>query len=776
MYLAVIKLIWLLREALNWVRIHALRIFASNFFQGGFGNTGERAAKLPLSDWRYPLSVVLALLEAAVLSIWQVCRWLFFFNTRSVPEFVLSGIKLVFVLAILSVAGLYGYLSGEPDPEVLAEYRIQHQHLTATALLGQEGSLIGAMANPQQTGESRVGGLYAEIVPPVYWDMLDYSTGRQLELNYQDTGVTDLLLRRKTNYKGIASAQLIQALNPWSASNTKNVVVDLSQNLKGQPGRCLGVFDRLCEALSSIRFAKHAFPYLAANNGAELKRWTAMHGALQGYSDDVRGLRAVSETVFSKRPEQLSNAEQALFAVAQLAEQPLLEVSDWSALLEQAGELANRLYGQQQPALANEIQRDLSSLKGSRVVTTANADNLSPQAALAQPHLLKRGAVVLSHFSELVSERLNREYQLTQADQIISDVQVSLPVVDNMAFEKGILARLKDIERTCNDCGLQRSLGPEPEAGGAQIQIMVANAEGRLVRYFSRGDIEDRATGALSSLPAAVLLASRGNNLPETRFCNQTYRNLPSSVKDFPSGIVNCETLDEPGHSLSFQEAIQARASLPLFYALRKYATPEQLQTLYKQFDIKDLRSRQGKATHAEQLAYEMSYGVMQSTPLNMLDVIHQISEMLYGSGEAHAVQSISQFLINDLGESRRYLDFGKSPSQITIVGNYLRTATAKATLRQLLQYEITPPDGALHLFSRLTNAKFLLTKSGQSYTKQQILRDQWLLASVIIRGQRYSVSVFVGSPIADEAGLAENLIAARLLFPIMAEIVDSLD
>lgn len=776
MYLAVIKLIWLIRESLNWVRIHALRIFASNTFQGGFGNTGERAAKLPLSDWRYPLSIVLALLEALALSIWQICRWLFFFNTRSVPEFVLSGIKLVCVLAVLSVAGLYGYLSGEPDAEVLAEYRIQHQQLTATALLGQQGSLIGVMPNPQQTGEPRMGGLYTEMVPPVYWDILDFSTGRQLDMDYQETGVTDLLLRRKSSYKGIAAQQLLQALNPWSESTANNLISRLSQNLKGQPSTCFGVFDGLCETLSTIRFARHTFPYLAANNGAELKRWTAMHGSLQGYGDDVQGLRAAAETVFSKRPEQLSNAEQALFAVAQLAKQPLLEVSDWSSLTARATELTNTLYGRQQPALANEIQRGLASLNGSRVIMAASSGNLSPEAALAQPHLLKRGATVLSQFSELVTERLTQEYQLTQTDQIISDVQVSLPVIENMEFDQGILKRLAEIERTCGDCGLKRRLGTDPEAGGAQIQILVADSEGRLVRYFSRGEVEDRATGALSSLPAAVLLASRGNNLAETRFCNQTYRNLPSSVKGFPAGIVNCDMLDEPGHSLSFQEAIQVRASLPLFYALRKYATPEELQTLYKQFDIKDLRSRQGKATHAEQLAYEMSYGVLQSTPIHMLEVIHQVSEMLYGTGEAQAIQSISQFLINDLGENRRYLDFGKSPSQITIVGNYLRTADAKATLRKLLQFETNPPDGALQPFTRLSNAKFLLTKSGQSYTKQQVLRDQWLLASVIIRGQRYSVSVFVGSPTTDEAGLADNLIAARLLSPIMAEIVDSLD
>ena len=107
MYLALLKLFRILLEAVDWVRLHALRYFASPIFQSGSGNVGERAAKLPLSDWRYPITIVIALGEAVVLSVWQVFRWLFFFNTRSIFEFFLSGVKVVIVSCVLSVVGLF---------------------------------------------------------------------------------------------------------------------------------------------------------------------------------------------------------------------------------------------------------------------------------------------------------------------------------------------------------------------------------------------------------------------------------------------------------------------------------------------------------------------------------------------------------------------------------------------------------------------------------------------------------------------------------------------
>ena len=150
MYLALLKIVWVIRESIDWVRLHALRYFGHDIVQSGYGNKGERAGKLPLSDWRYSISVVLALFEAVFRMAWQVFRWLFFLNTRSIAEFFLSGIKLAVVLVVLSVAGLYGYLSGDPNPDMLAKYQNLHQQNTATALLDRQGRLVGAIPNPQR--------------------------------------------------------------------------------------------------------------------------------------------------------------------------------------------------------------------------------------------------------------------------------------------------------------------------------------------------------------------------------------------------------------------------------------------------------------------------------------------------------------------------------------------------------------------------------------------------------------------------------------------------
>ena len=775
MYLALLKLFWLVRESIDWVRIHALRYFGHNIVQGGSGNKGERAAKLPLSDWRYAVSVVFALIEAVVRIIWQLFRWLFFFNTRSIAEFFLSGVKLVVVLAVLSVAGLYGYLSGDANPEMLARYQQLHQQHTATALLDSQGRLVGAMPNPQRQND-HPGSLSIELVPPVYWDVLDHQTGRQIDWNYQDIGVSDLLFWRKRHYKGIATTDVVASLNPFSEPNN-SLIKQMSNALQSESdpdSRCFGWFSDFCNTLSAVRLAKHTFPYLARNRGSEFKRWTAMHNVLSGESGDVSGLRATAETVFNKRPEQLSNAEQALLAIAQLERQSLLSIENWDDLKAEADQVSQALYQRDQNVLAAEIKKDLNTLRLPKGLSRAST-NLSPAEILKQANLLKRAHDSLGDFEELVHSRISEEYLEANGTKLISDAQISLPVIDNLTFQEKLLSRLREFERRCTSCGLKQVLGEQPENSGAHIQVMVADQTGQLIRYFKRGKLGDRAIGALSTLPASVLLASKGNT-PETLLCNQTYRNLPSSVEGFPRGIVNCDTPNQPGHAVSFLEATQLRASLPLFNALRKQASPEELQKLYGDFSLRDLRIREGKASHAEQLAYEMSYGVVQSNPTQMLEIIHQLSEVLYGAGDPKAIQSVSQFLVTDMQESRRYLEFSETPSGIKLSGNYLRTQDAKETMKQLLASELNSSTGSSKELLRLSNIRFLSTKTGQSYTKQQALRDQWLVASVVIRGKRYSISAFVGSAVDDQSGLADRLRAAEMFFPIMAEIIDSLD
>ena len=777
MYLALLKLFRILLEAVDWVRLHALRYFASPIFQSGSGNVGERAAKLPLSDWRYPITIVIALGEAVVLSVWQVFRWLFFFNTRSIFEFFLSGVKVVIVSCVLSVVGLFAYLSGAPDPAALTHYKTLHQQNTATALLGGDGNIIGVVSNPLLADlDANKGRLYAEMVPPVYWDVLDYKTQRQLDFNYHETRLLDVILLRKLHYKGISLTSFLSLLNPFASPTQNSLTMQLAQNLQlggnASQNTCPETLTRLCQTVNSIKFAKHSFPYLAQNKGAEFKRWTAIHGNLRGFNDDTAGLRATAEVVFNKKVEQLNNAEQALLAVAQLQNSPLLDNADIASIKEKAVTVGLDLYSKTQPALATNIEQGLAALDLNKRQKT---QTFNGQAGLEFTHLFKRRSVSLGRFTDLVESQLSRAYEAPGNLRIISDVQITLPVRDNETFKRGIIARLEKLQRACRNCGLNYQLGKQTRSGGANIEVAVTDSNGQIVRYFKRGETTERATGVLSAIPAAVLLATLGN-LPNSRFCNQTYRNLPSSVEQFPQGLVNCQTPNEIGHSLDFQESIQVRASLPLFYALRKQASPAQLEALYKNFELIDLRTKAGKQSHFEQLAYEMSYGMVQSTPLQQLDVIQQLSDVLYGDSQSKAIISISQFLVSDLEEGRRYLEFNKAKSGIVIGGNYLRTQNEKATLRKLMRNDIEGSGGRLKSLANIKNVRFLLTKSGRSYTKEQKLRDHWLVSTLLIRGRRYSVVAFLGSVEGDQKGLAAELTEKRVFEPIMAEIVDSLD
>ena len=450
----------------------------------------------------------------------------------------------------------------------------------------------------------------------------------------------------------------------------------------------------------------------------------------------------------------------------------LLATSDLGSLKNEAIAVSRELYAQAQPALASNIEQDVTNLNLNKSSTLKSVNGV---VVSEQSKLVPRSKVKLGNFTELLKQRLINEYQKVGNQRIVSDAQVTLSVLDNTHFEENLVSRLGKLQTQCQNCGLNYKLGPKVLEGGALIQVLVADQEGQLVRHFKRGEVEERAIGVLSTIPAAVALSTLGNQ-PDTLFCNQAYRNLPSPTTELPKGLVNCDTLSKPGHSLSFQESIQARASLPLLYALRKQANAEQLQGLYRDFGFTDIRTKEGNASHGDQLAYEMSYGVVQSEPLHLLDMVHQLGDVLYGRSQSKAIIAISQFLVSDLEEGRRYLEFNKKSSAITISKNYLRTQEAKSSLRQLLTYDFNSKNGALKSLRNIENGRILLAKTGQSYTKQQTLRDHWLIASVLIRGRRYSVSAFVGSPTTDQKGLAKQLSAGALFRPIMAGIIDSLD
>ena len=449
-----------------------------------------------------------------------------------------------------------------------------------------------------------------------------------------------------------------------------------------------------------------------------------------------------------------------------------METTQLAELKSQAVDLSRQLYAKSQAPLLNELESTIPDFSPDDIKTK---DSFGQRIKYTPISLISRSRKTLGNFVGLVEDSLERSYAEAGNQRIITDVQITLEAEKNQVFGQGLLEQFDKIESNCRACGLRYKLGKPADQGGANIEIAVAGPTGNIVRYFKRGERVERAIGTLSAIPAAVLLASLGN-LPNARFCNQTYRKLPSSVGEFPEGLINCETLDEPGHSLDFEEAVQVRASLPLFYALRKQASAETLRRLYKDFSFTDLRSKSGNASHGEQLAYEMSYGVVQSSPMHQLEVINQLGDVLYGRSESLSTKAISQFLVSDLKEGRRYLEFNKTNPSVNITGNYLRTQNAKATLRQLMRADTESSKGALKSFNKLRYAKFLLTKTSRSYTKEQQLRDHWLVASVLIRGQRYSVSAFVGSEKSDQQGLAKQLSADQLFGPIMAEIVDSLD
>lgn len=755
-----------------------------------------------------------------ILYFFKILTSLLIVKDKGIVGIVFSFIRIAIFLIPLSLTGLYLYLSGDVDPAKLKFYQGLHSYRTATAISDNYGHLIGAIQSPLASPsksinhQQRIGTLYVNDVPNVFWDVLRAQEDKHLSFNDAETGLLDILFFRKDSYKGIHLTSLLK--KPFSfISSTETSFTQVSlmrqiiKNLYGDryfEQQCsvsffkeakIKFFDhinkgftRACRDLEYLQAGRHLFPYLARFNGLEFKRWSAMHTPMLVSNSDAYGLRSISATIFGKKVEKLNEAQQALLATSYLynLQFPLLELGKRSDALEREqwqklSELA---------IVAVEIAyRETQSNKADKIIQNIKAIELPPKPKIPRQFvnyienidssqqkkytdLFKRNALFIEGFDSLIVSRLKEIYKGIGESRAVTDLIITLPVIENNRFIKNINSAMQGMIDRCRSC-FNKLPGNDPLKNGALMKIIVSDEQGKIIRHYKKGNVSRRSIASVAKLPASILLASFDDKA-NTKYCNREYKGLKNETGPFKYGIKNCSSLKRRGYAFTFKDAFAVSKNLPFFYALTEQhqISKEILMALYRDFNIKDSMSLQGNAPSLEQLSFDLSFGKAESTPQDVHKFTHKISQTLFNSEFEADPFAVDQFLVADFNKSVESYYSGALTS-VNTIQQYLKLSATKAELRKILRAPVYNQEGTLRSFQNISGVRFLFAKSGTSSTKSRQVKEKWVVGAFKVNARIYTFLIFIGTDSDDTNGLGNRISHRTLIYPIMNEIVKSL-
>ncbi|MEN8219440.1 MAG: hypothetical protein ABFS56_24410 [Pseudomonadota bacterium] len=730
--------------------------------------------------------------------------------TRNPKAYLISMAPvLILGFPLLPVYLLYTYLSSDVDQKVLNHYLSLHRYRTSIAIRDEDNNFIGAIPSQLESPskdfnhQQRQGALYVKNIPPVFWDVLMAREDRYLDFDYSHIRFWDMLTLKKRTYKGIDIFGMYSRIlqDKGGGSGLINLII---KNMKGQAyfrekyGQ--GLTGKIRRKLDEFQGARHLFPYLAKNGGIEFKRWIAMHVPLLVANGDVYGIRAVSATVFGKKPKNLTKGEQAILAAAYLynirLQPPQFETAQkffqarqarWNRIIRSAKEGVKNAYQTKNDLQYKSIIAELERFKPPEEPRLPAS--LQPFIAdksfnkkQAYANLILRTQAFLPGLDNLISSQIKQFYKKLPDNIIITEVKITLPGSNNYQFKRNLDKVLKKIESTYP---FNKTLVPSNDPHSkkrADIRIVVAKLSGKIIRYYRRGEFLEgnrsvRRMASIAKIPAAVLLANLGDQPNKPLYCNQAYNNLQNASSS--KGIEKCDR-DRRKDWYTPKETFGASKNLPLRYALSKKhsISKAQLIQLYKAFGIVHPNQLKGSATTTENLIHGLSFGVAKATPMQMHRIIHELTAILYGRAQAPYFIEFIKFNQRDLISNESEMKKVTTPlkSAPLKIKDYLKNSSAKTFVKNTLSAPVYSNTGTLRSFKKIKGVRFLLAKSGtsQTYNKQNV-KDKLVMGSMKIGEQIYTFSILVGSKAGDVDGLAKKVSHSQLMMPIMKEIVKSL-
>ncbi|MCK4442343.1 MAG: hypothetical protein KAU90_10075, partial [Sulfurovaceae bacterium] len=386
----------------------------------------------------------------------------------------------------------------------------------------------------------------------------------------------------------------------------------------------------------------------------------------------------------------------------------------------------------------------------------------------------------LAGSSTLLLQKELKEYQQKYPQHLVIETKMTINMAKNMRFKQGIDKALLKIERN-----LDSRLVVDLDGNGtkdreqANVWVSIVDDKGNWKYIYKRGNTSyKRRIGSISKIFEAIALGARGDKW-DYYYCNEAYKNLSNSDGNHGG---KC---DETGANIySAMRVFGASKNLPLKSAFDKFVIKNNkgikiiqepiknqlLKEIYHEFNLE-------KDSNASSMQYEMSFGMTNSTPLNLQKSIHKLMYLLYPVGhyrEAHIIDSLNYKIIRDTNLEKGGTNKKNYSTLLPYSIRKLFDTNTKIYMKTLLKSALHSGYGTLRSFNTINGFKPLFIKSGTTDTKidnETLTQSKWVAGAIKVKGKNYSFVIMVEH----QKGIGKKIKHYEMMKPIFREIVKTL-
>jgi hypothetical protein len=730
-------------------------------------------------------------------------EWMFLFFAMiwvvMIPIWMLKSLfsllknKNILVKSIIIVIPftLFGYLYtiiGEPNQEKWQrEIFPKHIAQIPTKVYDVTDKMIGGVFN-RKLEEVNKGTFYVESVPKLYWDILKHREEQYLDFNNNHTGVWGIIKNHRS-FNGVDPVGVpINAL--FKQRGGSSLSQQLVKNFYGQDYfngyssfRRLNTLHRKIQELDEAKMFYHN---LRDSNGEEFKRWILMYSPFLVSAGSVYGIESVSAVIFGKKPKNLSEYEQVLL----------------SSMYKYTYYFQGKINKSKCKRVKNGAKSDVANFfkgKKSKIEElTKEIDNWScptkPRVPFAFYHGLQeedaKGRAIIGNPNDRIWEwagtsaiTLQNEldsYREKYDNRLIIEAKMSVDVPKNIIFKDGVNSALAKVEE-----GIGKRLYVDLDGNNteekkqANIWISVVNEKGEIKYIYKRGETKsDRRVGSISKIFEAIALGNRGDRY-DYYYCNEAYKGLKNSNGDRGGSC-------QDNHEMNIYSARQVfgqSKNLPMKSAFEKYVikntqeikvieesiSDEELEQIYKSFNL--------KRDNNTPIKYELSFGLTNSSPLNLQKAIHKLTHLLYYHDryrEAHITKSIKYKIVKNSKLIKGGEDNAIYSENILKITKDMFDRGTKIYMQTLLKAPLDANYGTLRSFSDINGFSPLFMKSGTTdkpVNGETLTQSKWVSGAIKVKGESYSFVIMVHH----ENGLGKHIGHHEIIKPIFREIVKAL-
>jgi len=736
------------------------------------------------SEWLIPLLPVAWLI---MIPIWLLTIVpVFLEDKNSIVKILFFSITLFFVGAIVY---LYVILGDPNQKKWEKEIFPRHVAQILTKVYDSDANMIGGIANTKLAATNK-GTFYVENIPSLYWNILKFREEFYLDFNNDQTGIGGIYANPRS-FNGIDPMGIPNAISKGRGGSSLSQ--QLVKNFYGQDYfRCqtsFHLFNTILRKWKELDESKTFYHNLRQNDGEEFKRWIAMYPPSLVSNGSVYGIESVSAVIFGKKPKDLSESEQIILSemykytyyFSGKVNKSKCELIKKGAKLDIENYFNYKQQEHKIEALTHEI--DNWTCPTEPRVPFGFYQDLQEQDAQGRA-IIGNPKNRIWEWASTSASTLRSEldtYRKEHNNSLITEAKMTVDVPDNIEFKDGINNALANIESHLGNHLYVNLDGDKADnRPQANIWISVVDEHGEIKYIYKRGNTASlRRIGSISKVFEAIALGNRGDKW-DYYYCNEPFDGLHNS-----DGSRGGACYDNSNNNIyEARKVFGASKNLPLKSALEKYVVKnnkgikiiedkishEKLAQIYQAFNL--------KRDHNTSMRYELSFGLVNATPLGLQKSIHKLTHLLYYKGtykEAHITKSIKYKILKDFQiQEGKTIHKLYARDMLTNTRDMFDNKT-KIYMRTVLKSALNPYYGTLRSFNAISNFKTMFMKSGTTdkvVEGERLTQGKWVAGAIKVKGKPYSFVIMVHN----ENGIGKQVGHNEVSKILFNEIVKSLN